>query len=203
MGPRACGQQRSITVPRGQSEPQLNGLIGRMNSTDRIYGLKVVAAMIGLAVPGRPIAPWSRRTGAPQTSATGRNRPLGPCWVRGAPGPQGHERSPTVTSGEEKQQVGRPPAQAARTTPASGSDCGPEGRGFESPRSTHVSAPVLGRTSPGRPGKYDRRGQDAEGEGQENPEHGRTARVRHRGEHGRGGAERRAWRREDWPPRSG
>jgi hypothetical protein len=37
MGPRACGQQRSITVPRGQSEPQLNGLIGRMNSTDRIW----------------------------------------------------------------------------------------------------------------------------------------------------------------------
>jgi hypothetical protein len=29
---------------------------------------------IGLAVPGRPIGPWSRRTGAPQTSATGRDR---------------------------------------------------------------------------------------------------------------------------------
>jgi hypothetical protein len=89
--------------------------------------MQEVEARFGLAVPGRPIGPWSRRTGAPEASATG--RALGPCWVRGAPGPQGHERSPTVTSGEEKQQVGRPPAQAARTTPASGSDCGPEGRG--------------------------------------------------------------------------
>jgi hypothetical protein len=31
-------------------------------------------AGIGLAVPGRPIGPWSRRTGAPEASATGRNR---------------------------------------------------------------------------------------------------------------------------------
>ena len=30
---------------------------------------------IGLAVPGRPIGPWSRRTGAPKASATGRDRP--------------------------------------------------------------------------------------------------------------------------------
>ena len=29
---------------------------------------------IGLAVPGRPIGPWSRRTGAPEASATGRDR---------------------------------------------------------------------------------------------------------------------------------
>jgi hypothetical protein len=29
---------------------------------------------IGLAVPGRAICPWSRRTGAPQASATGRDR---------------------------------------------------------------------------------------------------------------------------------
>ena len=31
-------------------------------------------ARIDLAVPGRPIGPWSRRTGAPQASATGRGR---------------------------------------------------------------------------------------------------------------------------------
>ena len=31
-------------------------------------------ASIGLAVPGRPVGPWSRRTGAPQASATGRDR---------------------------------------------------------------------------------------------------------------------------------
>jgi uncharacterized protein len=31
-------------------------------------------AVIGLAVPGRPIGPWSRRTGAPEASATKRDR---------------------------------------------------------------------------------------------------------------------------------
>jgi hypothetical protein len=30
--------------------------------------------MIGLALPGRPIGPGSRRTGAAEASATGRNR---------------------------------------------------------------------------------------------------------------------------------
>jgi hypothetical protein len=34
----------------------------------------MVEACIGLAAPGRPIGPWSRRTGAPQASATGRDR---------------------------------------------------------------------------------------------------------------------------------
>jgi hypothetical protein len=34
----------------------------------------MVEACIGLAVPGRPIGPWSRRTGAPEASATGRDR---------------------------------------------------------------------------------------------------------------------------------
>jgi hypothetical protein len=33
-----------------------------------------VKAFIGVAVPGRPIGPWSRRTGAPKASATGRDR---------------------------------------------------------------------------------------------------------------------------------
>jgi hypothetical protein len=37
-------------------------------------GMQVLTARIGLAVPGRPIAPWSRRTGAPEASATGRDR---------------------------------------------------------------------------------------------------------------------------------
>jgi hypothetical protein len=38
---------------------------------------------IGLAVPGRPIGLWSWRTGAPEASATGRDRtPTGPRWVR-------------------------------------------------------------------------------------------------------------------------
>jgi hypothetical protein len=38
-----------------------------------VYGMQGVGALIGLAVPGRPIGPWSRRTGAPQASATGRD----------------------------------------------------------------------------------------------------------------------------------
>jgi hypothetical protein len=33
-----------------------------------------VGSRIGLAVPGRPTGPWSRRTGAPRASATGRDR---------------------------------------------------------------------------------------------------------------------------------
>jgi hypothetical protein len=37
-------------------------------------GGQLVKACIGLAVPGRPIGPWSRRTGAPEASATGRDR---------------------------------------------------------------------------------------------------------------------------------
>jgi hypothetical protein len=73
--------------------------------------------------------PWSRRTGAPQASAAGRDRNLGPRWVRGAPGSQGHGWSPAVTSGHEEAQVGGRLTHAARTTPTGGSDCGPEGRG--------------------------------------------------------------------------
>jgi hypothetical protein len=36
--------------------------------------MQVVRALIGLAVPGRPIGPWSRRTGPPKASATRRDR---------------------------------------------------------------------------------------------------------------------------------
>jgi hypothetical protein len=36
-------------------------------------GGQLVEACIGLAVPGRPIGPWSPRTGAPKASATGRD----------------------------------------------------------------------------------------------------------------------------------
>jgi hypothetical protein len=80
----------------------------------------------GSALPcpaGRSV-PDRRRTGAPKASATGRDRTLGPCWVRGAAGSQGHGWSPAVTSGETEPQVGRPPGQAPRATPAARSDCG-------------------------------------------------------------------------------
>jgi hypothetical protein len=75
----------------------------------------------GRSVPGRGGPQRQRR---PRPDGTG----PGPCWVRGALGPQGHERSPAVTSGEENPQLGRPPAQAARTMPAGEPDCGPDGR---------------------------------------------------------------------------
>jgi hypothetical protein len=61
---------------------------------------RLIEACIGLAVPGRPIGPWSRRTGAPQASATRRDRPprsvLGP-WRTGTTGARavsnGHQRA--------------------------------------------------------------------------------------------------------------
>jgi hypothetical protein len=55
-------------------------------------------AFIGLAVPGRPIGPWSRRTGAPEASATGRDRspPVHGGYTRSRQvgGCNGHQRSP-------------------------------------------------------------------------------------------------------------
>src|SRR4029453_10773569 len=103
------------------------------------------------ACPARPLglAPLAAITASQATSAraagtanprtsqpAGQGHNLGPCWVREGPGPQGHERSPTVTSGEAKLEVEAPSAQAAGTTPAAGSDCGSEGRGWSGPRIT-------------------------------------------------------------------
>src|SRR4029453_5193815 len=56
----------------------------------------VVEACIGLAVPGRPIGPWSRRTGAPQASATGRDRTP---WSVLGPQPMGEPRTTVDKSG--------------------------------------------------------------------------------------------------------
>jgi hypothetical protein len=81
----------------------------------------------GRSVPGRG-GPERRRR--PRPDGTGPRSVLGPLRT----GPQGHERSPTVINGQEEPQVGWSAAQPARTTAGSGSDCGPEGRGFESPR---------------------------------------------------------------------
>jgi hypothetical protein len=62
-------------------------------------GDQFVEACVGLAVPGRPILSQVAEAGAPEASPSRPDQPLGPCWVRGALGPQGHEghkRSPTV-----------------------------------------------------------------------------------------------------------
>ena len=64
-------------------------------------------------------------------------RYAGPRWVRVTRVEQGHGRSPTVAHGSEEPQVAGPLAHAAGITQTRDSDCGPEGRGFESPRSPH------------------------------------------------------------------
>jgi hypothetical protein len=92
---------------------------------------RLAEAVIGLAVPGRPLrAPCLRRTRAPMASATGRDpTPLGPRWVRGTTVAHGHQRSLTVAHGSEEPQVIARAAHAAGITQRGGSDCGSEGRG--------------------------------------------------------------------------
>jgi hypothetical protein len=155
--------QRSVTVTRRRRlgwapVPDLG-----WRRRPKLHGMQGVKARIGLAVPGRPIGPWSRRTGAPEASATGRDRTL-----RSVLGPRRTRTTGarTVTNGEDNPQVVRPPAQAARTTPAAGSDCGPNGRGSVDPSRAEAGADArcphpLARSSAtrfrGRPGRQPRR----------------------------------------------
>jgi hypothetical protein len=77
--------------------------------------MQEVEARFGLAVPGRPIGPWSRRTGAPEASATGRDRPsvrAGSVAHRDHRGTSGHQRSPAAkrssrSAGLQLKQLGR------------------------------------------------------------------------------------------------
>jgi hypothetical protein len=135
--PPACHSQRSRPVPNGQ--PRTTAPRPRPAPFPAFAGDDPARSGFGSrgsVGPGlhRPCRarPADRSLVAEDRSAAGvrdRTGPdLGPCWVRGAPGPQGHERSPTVTNGEENLQAGGPSAQPARTTPAGGSDCGTEGR---------------------------------------------------------------------------
>ena len=89
------------------------------------------------ALPARkPHATARRRRGQRRAGEHGWWRfALGPRWVRGATVVRGRERSPTVTDGADKLQVAGRLAQAAGMMRVGDSDCGPEGRGFESPRS--------------------------------------------------------------------
>jgi hypothetical protein len=132
MGPRACGQQRSITVPRGQSEPQLNGLIGRMNSTDRIWpesgrgydrSCRARPADRSLVAEDRSAGGVRDRTGP---------EPAGTRWVHAEPAGRGLQRARAVTTEAKEPQL-RPPAQPR---PGNASRGGPE---FESPH-LHSSA---------------------------------------------------------------
>jgi hypothetical protein len=79
--PPACHKQRSRAVSSGQPRSIREGGYARRTFPDlgrgsrpKLHGMQGVKALIGLAVPGRPIGPWSRRTGAPEASATGRDR---------------------------------------------------------------------------------------------------------------------------------
>src|SRR4029450_9892747 len=60
----ACGVRTWTEEPAGT--PWLLGW--------QVWWRSDAGVRIGLAVPGRPIGPWSRRTGAPEASATGRDR---------------------------------------------------------------------------------------------------------------------------------
>jgi hypothetical protein len=73
----SCGQgyRREVTEPAHRFDVNLRSLaLGKAWSRKPRATLGDPRANIGLAVPGRPIGPWSRRTGAPQASATGRDR---------------------------------------------------------------------------------------------------------------------------------
>jgi hypothetical protein len=78
QGRRGAASQRSTTVNHGAQRPTRSAARqpqpAVIRPQVRIYGMQGVKAWIGLAVPGRPIDPWSRRTGAPQASATRRDR---------------------------------------------------------------------------------------------------------------------------------
>jgi hypothetical protein len=85
---------------------------------------------------------FAQVVGSPGLSLARRRSPrarsaLGPRWVRVATVPHGHQQSRAVTNGPEELQVASRPAQAAGMMRKGDSDCGPEGRGFESPRSPH------------------------------------------------------------------
>jgi hypothetical protein len=69
---------------------------------------------IGLAVPSRPILSLAQATAAAMASVTGRDRTLGPHWVRGTPGPQGRERSATVPTGQRGTADHRPSNLSSR-----------------------------------------------------------------------------------------
>jgi hypothetical protein len=62
---------------------------------DRIHVAAHASVRIRLAAPGRPIGPWSRRTQAPEASATGRDANpepepgSGPCLVHNPSEPSG------------------------------------------------------------------------------------------------------------------
>jgi hypothetical protein len=70
----SSGQPRSTTDPSACRFTCADAVDQHPARNHTVYGMQGVKARIGLAVPGRPIGPWSPRTGAPEASATGRDR---------------------------------------------------------------------------------------------------------------------------------
>ena len=140
IAPTRCTRWFTVTVPPGLSgwrapTQRLRAVMSdscppssfAITSLDGLGQGSALPCPAGRSVPGRG-GPERRRR--PRPDGTGPRSVLGPLRT----GPQGHERSPTVINGQEEPQVGWSAAQPARTTAGSGSDCGPEGRGFESLR---------------------------------------------------------------------
>jgi hypothetical protein len=92
------GHYRRLTVTHGHS-----GRVDLRRSSigkGRHDGKDGVETCIDLAVPGRPIGPWSRRTGAPEASATRQDaEPERGAWSTFGPHAIGTERFATVSSG--------------------------------------------------------------------------------------------------------
>jgi hypothetical protein len=110
-------------------------------------------ALIGLAVPGRPIGPWSRRTGAPEASATDGTgtptrsvvgpHPTGEPWTtavrsghRTHAGTAGRSTYGPLTSdaGDQRSGVRVSPPAAASPSASCPRDGGHPGRAFPSGR---------------------------------------------------------------------
>jgi hypothetical protein len=125
--PGSAQRARAGQACWGQDRPSRNRSARQRVRSTHLRGPRhgCSTQVITLAGLGRYDA-RSRTPPALRSSATRRDRTLGPCWVRSAPGPQRRERSLPVT--KEEQLVDEPSAQAARTTRGSGSDCGPEGQ---------------------------------------------------------------------------
>ena len=74
-------------------------------------------AWIGLAVTGQPIGLWSPRTGAPEASATGRDRSHRYTLGTYGAGRQGSATAPAVTTGSKKRRSAPPTEPRAGNTP--------------------------------------------------------------------------------------
>jgi hypothetical protein len=119
--PLACHSRRSRPVLSGQPRTTPRRLHLHRSLPTRVTtlpdlalqaGSRLVKALIGLAVPGRPIqslvAGGPERQRRPRPDGTGASRARGgpgPCWVRTVSGTAGPRRARGVTAGMRESQV--------------------------------------------------------------------------------------------------